>query len=84
MGGLEAHLFARLHQFVLEVKDSLPRARPRFQLLDIERLGELIIGTRIQSGNDVLFRFFCCEQYHKDMGIVPPFPFPSYQLLEQP
>ena len=74
MRGLESHLLARLDQTVFETEDALPRAQASFQLFGIKRLGQVIIGPRFESCDDVFFRFFGSKQHQVDVGWRIPFP----------
>ena len=67
--GFEAHHFARFDEATLEMKDALAGAQTRFQFIDVERLGEVIVGAGLEARDDVFLRLFRSEQHHVDVGL---------------
>jgi hypothetical protein len=64
MRGFKAHLFARLHQIVLQMQNALSGAQPRPQFFRIERLCQVIVSARCQSRDDVFLGLARGQQNH--------------------
>ncbi len=70
MRGFEAHHLARFDEAAFEMKDALAGAQARFQFIDVERLGEVIVGAGLEARDDVFLRLFRSEQHHVDVRLI--------------
>ncbi len=70
MRGLKAHFLAGLYQTVFEIKNAEASAQACFQLLRVKGFGQVIVGTGLQSSDDIFLRLPGSEQDHVDVRLL--------------
>jgi len=78
MRGFETHHLASFHEPAFEVQNALAGPQSRLQLIDIERLREIVVRARLQAGHDVFLRLFRRQQNHVNVGLLPLFLLASH------
>src|ERR1700722_20765846 len=51
--GFEAHHFARFDKAAFKMKNAFAGAKTRFEFVDVERLGEVVVSARLKPDHDV-------------------------------